>query len=553
MGNLTQTTAQVQTDLDAVEASNAGLASISDLSDTTATAAKKSGFHSLQASSSNAPSTDRAVLISAVRDTAASGEIRYGQVAITESNGLWWNSDDNGTLGTWSQAATVNTAQTISGAKTITGNMVFNSATLDVNGNELILDADGDTSITSDTDDQIDVKIAGADDFQFTANTFTALSGSTIKANTIAETTSASGVTIDGVLLKDSTSKTGTLTVGSGSITDSSGTISLGSTGLTLASGVLRIDTTGDATASSTAHGFQIGPTSGANLVIDNNEIMARNNGAVSALSINADGGTVTFGGAVSVTGAVTATGSIIGALGRIDVPGDYWSAGDFYDVGGYGHLSSDGGFAVSLTSNGYRDTDGLWVSQSAASGSGGASSISLQPDGTIVFRSQTSKATEDAHVITAIGTWTPSTFTVATSDLVLSAGDLTLSSGALVVNSGTTDTAATFRSSDAAAYIKLEDDTTTTGSTSVALGAIGDDLLLRAGGANHLRLYSTGALIHSGGDLTVSVGDIIVTTPTTPASASATGTVGTIAWDSDYMYVCVATDTWKRVAIATW
>ena len=50
----------------------------------------------------------------------------------------------------------------------------------DLNGTELILDADGDTSITADTDDQIDVKIAGADDFKFTANTFTANSGSSI-------------------------------------------------------------------------------------------------------------------------------------------------------------------------------------------------------------------------------------------------------------------------------------------------------------------------------------------------------------------------------------
>ena len=33
----------------------------------------------------------------------------------------------------------------------------------DLNGNELILDADGDTSITADTDDQIDVKIGGTD------------------------------------------------------------------------------------------------------------------------------------------------------------------------------------------------------------------------------------------------------------------------------------------------------------------------------------------------------------------------------------------------------
>ena len=51
---------------------------------------------------------------------------------------------------------------------------------LDVEGRELVLDADGDTSITADTDDQIDIKIAGADDFQFTANTFTAQSGSSI-------------------------------------------------------------------------------------------------------------------------------------------------------------------------------------------------------------------------------------------------------------------------------------------------------------------------------------------------------------------------------------
>jgi hypothetical protein len=38
-----------------------------------------------------------------------------------------------------------------------------------------------------------------------------------------------------------------------------------------------------------------------------------------------------------------------------------------------------------------------------------------------------------------------------------------------------------------------------------------------------------------------------------TPASATATGSQGQIAWDSNYMYVCVATNTWKRVALSTW
>jgi hypothetical protein len=59
----------------------------------------------------------------------------------------------------------------------------------DLNGTELILDADGDTSLHASTDDQIDIKIAGADDFQFTANTFTAASGSTIAAQALTATT----------------------------------------------------------------------------------------------------------------------------------------------------------------------------------------------------------------------------------------------------------------------------------------------------------------------------------------------------------------------------
>jgi len=37
------------------------------------------------------------------------------------------------------------------------------------------------------------------------------------------------------------------------------------------------------------------------------------------------------------------------------------------------------------------------------------------------------------------------------------------------------------------------------------------------------------------------------------PASATATGRQSDIAQDGSYLYVCTATDTWKRVAIATW
>ena len=67
---------------------------------------------------------------------------------------------------------------TIANSGTATG---FTSAgALDLNGGVLTLDADGNTTITADTNDQIDIAIAGADDFQFTANTFTIPSGSTV-------------------------------------------------------------------------------------------------------------------------------------------------------------------------------------------------------------------------------------------------------------------------------------------------------------------------------------------------------------------------------------
>ncbi len=38
-----------------------------------------------------------------------------------------------------------------------------------------------------------------------------------------------------------------------------------------------------------------------------------------------------------------------------------------------------------------------------------------------------------------------------------------------------------------------------------------------------------------------------------TPASSTAEGLKGDIAWDGDYLYVCVEDNKWKRVALSTW
>lgn len=43
------------------------------------------------------------------------------------------------------------------------------------------------------------------------------------------------------------------------------------------------------------------------------------------------------------------------------------------------------------------------------------------------------------------------------------------------------------------------------------------------------------------------------VRTAKTPSSASDTGSQGDICWDTDYIYICTATNTWKRVAVSTW
>jgi|TARA_R100000482_G_scaffold29829_1_gene9584 hypothetical protein len=50
------------------------------------------------------------------------------------------------------------------------------------------------------------------------------------------------------------------------------------------------------------------------------------------------------------------------------------------------------------------------------------------------------------------------------------------------------------------------------------------------------------------------STGDsIVIGTSRTPSSATDTGVQGEICWDANYIYVCTATNTWKRVALSTW
>jgi hypothetical protein len=158
---------------------------------------------------------------------------------------------------------------------------------------------------------------------------------------------------------------------------------------------------------------------------------------------------------------------------------------------------------------------------------------------------------------------------TNGTTDMVTHASTgSTFANPVTLSDTTTNDTYAADQALEVAGGAKFAEDVFIDNGSSLVVGGA------KATGNNRLRLinsttswidFGTGSLVfrNSGhatrmtlnqdGDLTLSAGDFILESPTVPSSASDTGTAGTIAWDASYVYVCTATDTWKRVAIATW
>ena len=50
-----------------------------------------------------------------------------------------------------------------------------------------------------------------------------------------------------------------------------------------------------------------------------------------------------------------------------------------------------------------------------------------------------------------------------------------------------------------------------------------------------------------------VAVNKLFVLPTRVPASANAAGVAGTVTWGDGFVYVCIATNTWQRAALATW
>ena len=134
---------------------------------------------------------------------------------------------------------------------------------IDLNGDELILDLDADTSLHASTDDQIDIKIGGADDFKFTANTFTALAGSSI-------------------VVPDSG-----LTLGSTAVTSTAAELNL----LDGVSGLVQADLTKLAALDATAAELNIvdGGTGASSVtIVDADQIILNDNGTMKQVAVSA-------------------------------------------------------------------------------------------------------------------------------------------------------------------------------------------------------------------------------------------------------------------------
>jgi hypothetical protein len=97
--------------------------------------------------------------------------------------------------------------------------------------------------------------------------------------------------------------------------------------------------------------------------------------------------------------------------------------------------------------------------------------------------------------------------------------------------------------------------DGVTLGTNSAVTQAVVDNINLNGATIGHIDdtdlITLADGLATIAGAFTVTGNTIIASA--TPASSSASGTAGQISWDSNYVYICISSNTWKRVAIASW
>ncbi|MXN67210.1 DUF2793 domain-containing protein [Stappia sp. GBMRC 2046] len=179
-------------------------------------------------------------------------------------------------------------------------------------------------------------------------------------------------------------------------------------------------------------------------------------------------------------------------AIGGDNTPADFWGSGGnaalFFNKG---FLGTNGSFATSLFSNGHRNNAGSFTFLGVAGITDTASGIDLYPDGAIWFRGGAAVGTTilprmiiDASGNVGIATTSPS--------------DTLSVNGTVGISGGTTNIVLSLESTDGRCGLALSD-VSTTGPFQVLIEALGDDMILSAGGAARLTLGSNGSLTAGG------------------------------------------------------
>jgi len=236
----------------------------------------------------------------------------------------------------------------------------------------------------------------------------------------------------------------------------------------------------------------------------------------------------IEFGSPVKALSTTASTGTSSGAL----VVGNGSSGG--LGVGGAGYFG--GVLNISSTAGLYAQ----WKKTDNASGSQSWSWIG-DNNGTIYLQAANDNFVGANNYIsfTRSGV-TPGTTTIhgTTDSTGTSSGALVVSGGlgvAKSINAGANGSTHIFTGGDGGSgstIFALKDNAGTTRVNVEGVGTVGIGVnLVLSGSSNVFR----------------------ITNAQTPSSASATGTAGTICWDSSYIYVCTATNTWKRAALSTW